>query len=62
MPGMKAPMNMSPALAVTTSKSPGIENSPVASLYSALRVVAAWSAALESWSARMISTIDGGMI
>jgi len=27
-----------------------------------LRVVLAWSAALESWSARMISTIDGGMI
>ena len=29
MPGMKAPMNMSPALADTTSKLPGIEYSPV---------------------------------
>jgi hypothetical protein len=27
-----------------------------------LRAVAAWSVALESWSARMISTIEGGMI
>ena len=61
-PGMKAPMNMSPALAEVMSNSEGMENSPVASLYSALRVVLAWSAALESWSARMIRTMDGGMI
>ena len=59
---MNAPMNMSPALAETTSNSEGIVISPVASRYSALRVVLAMSAALASWSARMMSTTDGGMI
>ncbi len=40
-PGTSAPMNMSPALVETTSNSDGMENSPVASLYSALRVALA---------------------
>ena len=61
-PGMNAPMNMSPALAETTSNSEGMVISPVAALYSALRAVLAMSAAPASWSARMMSTIDGGMI
>ena len=61
-PGKNAPMNMSPALAETTSNSDGIVISPVAALYSAFRVVLAMSAAAASWSARMMSTTDGGMI
>ena len=59
---MKAPRNISPALVPETSKSDGIDSSPVASLCSALRSVEAWSAAEASWSARMMSTIEGGMI
>ena len=55
-------MNMSPALAETTSNSDGMVISPVAALYSAFRVVLATSAAPASWSARMMSTTDGGMI
>ena len=35
---------------------------PVPALNSALRRVSAWSVAFDSWSARMIRTIDGGMI
>ena len=45
IPGMNAPMNMSPALAETTSNSEGMVISPVAALYSALRAVLAMSAA-----------------
>ena len=37
-------------------------SSPVESLNRALRAALAWSVALASWSARMISTIEGGMI
>ena len=59
---MNAPMNMSPALAETTSNSDGMVISPVASLYCDLRVVLATSAAPASWSARMMSTTEGGMI
>ena len=59
---MKAPRNMSPALVEVTANSDGMVTSPVAALCSALRAVSAWSTALASWSARMISTIDGGMI
>ncbi len=39
-----------------------MEISPVAALCSALRAFDAWSVAEASWSARMISTIEGGMI
>ena len=53
---------MLPALVETMSNSEGIDSSPVACLNNALRVVPAWSTELASWSARMISTIDGGMI
>ena len=55
-------MNMSPTLAEVMSNCEGIVNSPVASRYSALRAALAWSAAFESWSARMMSTMEGGMI
>ncbi len=61
-PGRKAPRNMSPALAEVMPNSVGMAASPVANLYSALRRVPAWSAALDNWSARMIRTMDGGMI
>ena len=59
---MKAPRNMSPALVDTMSKVDGMDISPVASLYKALRSEAAWLAALASWSARMMRTMEGGMI
>ena len=61
-PGNSAPMNMSPAEAGITPRSDGIENCPVASWYSARRNCCAVSTADDNWSARMISTIDGGMI
>ena len=57
-----APRNMSPALAEVTSNSVGMTKLPVAALYSTWRNVLAWSVALESWSARMMSTTEGGMI
>ena len=53
---------MSPALVEVRSNSVGMVNWPVACLYSVVRSVLAWSVALDSWSARMISTIEGGMI
>ena len=53
---------MSPALAEVRPNSAGRLEAPVPSLYSALRRVAPWSMALDNWSARMIRTIDGGMI
>ncbi len=62
MPGTKAPRNISPAEVEVTEYSDGIDSSPVAILCSALRAVPAWSTAEASWSARMISTIEGGMI
>ena len=62
MPGTNAPRNISPALVDATSNSDGMLSSPVASLCSAFRAVDAWSDALASWSARMMSTIEGGMI
>ncbi len=61
-PGSMAPRNISPALVEETPNSEGMASSPVDSRYISLRCVAAWSTALESWSARMISTIEGGMI
>ena len=62
MPGKNAPRNMSPALVEIILSSDGMLNCPVACLYSAFRAVAAWSAALASWSAKIIKTIDGGII
>ena len=59
---MKAPRNISPALAEEILNSAGMEKLPVASLYSALRIVPACPTALESWSTRIISTTEGGMI
>ena len=61
-PGTNAPRNISPADVDPTSNTDGICNSPVESLYNALRAVDAWSVAEASWSARIIKTIDGGMI
>ena len=42
--------------------SDGMLNWPVDFLYNSFRMGAAWSAALASWSAKMINTIDGGII
>ena len=53
---------MSPALVEVRSNSVGNEAMPVPSLYSAVRMALPWSVALDSWSARMMSTMDGGMI
>ena len=53
---------MSPADVDVTSKADGMLNSPVACLNKDWRIADAWSEAEPSWSARMIRTIDGGMI
>ena len=62
IPGRKAPKNISPALVEVTSNIEGIDIWPVASLYKALRIVPAWSDAVASWSAKIIRTIEGGII
>ena len=53
---------MSPADVEVTSKADGMLNSPVASLYAVCLIAEAWSDAEPSWSAKMIKTIDGGII
>ena len=45
-----------------TLNSEGSEKSPVKFLYSELLELFAISAALESWSAKIIKTIEGGII
>ena len=62
IPGKNAPKNISPALVEVTSKIEGIEICPVASLYKAFLIVLAWSEAEANWSAKIIKTMDGGII
>ena len=53
---------MFPADVDVTSNADGIVNSPVAFLYNACRMADAWSEADPSWSAKIIKTIEGGII